>query len=626
MKAVPASWTRIGDVVVPAGQGMAKPLPVSQMSRLFRENAGQLELQDRTTVRSNRWALTPMLVADTVDGRATLSIEAKGGTSRLSIGDVRALEAGHLLQGNVWYPLEATASAEILDLLVRMNLKVGALTLKNFLSLRGAGLDRLLFVDRICEVSPEIFGASIAEDGVPSGIAATLYPYQLIGWRWLRFLASHEIGGLLADEMGLGKTLQIISLISDAGTEPFQPVLVIAPGTLLENWKREFARFAPKVKVLVHHGSHRTGSPRALQTPDVVVTAYDTVVSDNGLLATVDWDAVILDEAQAIRNPGTARSAAVFSLRRKRGYAITGTPVENRLTDLWSIMNFVAPDYLATLGRFRTEYPDDSDGAKRLEPLVRPLMLRRRVAEVAQDLPDRIDIDVPLTMPKMEAEYYEILRRQALQDYGTAGPMVAITKLRQFCGHPLATGMAYPDPDAFPKLERLLTIAEEIFAAGDKVIIFSSFTQVSDLITSSLRRRLSAWVDQVDGRVATDKRQSVIDAFSAVSGAAALVLNPKVAGAGLNITAANHVVHYGLEWNPALEAQASARAWRRGQNRPVTIHRLFFVKTIEEVMNERLLAKSELSDVAVIGVEGSAKDTRDVLRALSVSPLTGAAE
>jgi SNF2 family DNA or RNA helicase len=204
--------------------------------------------------------------------------------------------------------------------------------------------------------------------------------------------------------------------------------------------------------------------------------------------------------------------------------------------------------------------------------------------------------------------------------------MVAITKLRQFCGHPLALGEPCDDADAFPKLERLLEICEEVFTSGEKVIIFSAFIAVSDLIVSTLRRRLGVWVDQMDGRDETAFRQDIVDRFTAVSGAAALVLNPRVAATGLNITAANHVIHYGLEWNPALEAQATARAWRRGQNRPVTVHRLFFAGTVEEAMNDRLQHKQDLSDTAVVGVEGTEKDRRDALAALSVSPLRGASD
>jgi SNF2 family DNA or RNA helicase len=594
------------------------------MFAAFKVTGGSIATPE-SMVRPSRWAAEAKMVAGIVDGRACSWVEGRAGSATVATGDQAALEAGHVCVADRWFALDPGTAAQVQSILDAQGASLGPLTLKQLLGLRSAKLDPTIFDDRIDNVVPEMFGAAVTASEAPRDIAATLYPYQLTGWKWLSFLARYDLGGLLADEMGLGKTLQVISLIADPGDTTIAPVLVIAPGTLLENWRRELERFAPKLSVLVHAGPSRTGSPRALRGVDVVVTSYDTVVRDNGLLATVEWDAVVLDEAQSIRNPETARAAAVFSLRRRRSFAITGTPVENRLLDLWSIMNFVAPGHLGTVREFRASYSDDLDGAARLEPMVSPLMLRRRVMEVAQDLPERIDIDVPLVLPPAEAQAYDALRLAALAEYGAVGPMVAMTKLRQFCGHPLAVGLPYGDSDAFPKMERLIEICEEVFASGEKVIIFSAYTAVSDLIVSTLRRRLGAWVDQMDGRVALDQRQAVVDGLTTLRQPGALVLNPKVAAAGLNITAATHVIHYGLEWNPALEAQASARAWRRGQDRPVTIHRLFFVGTVEEVMNDRLQRKRDISDLAVVGVEGSEKDRRDAIAAMSVSPLGGSA-
>lgn len=614
-------WRVVGDLLMPTSDA-EEALSAAEMFKAFKANGGALETPDGP-VRSSRWAASVRLVAGIVDERACTWVEGRAGSAVFETGDQAALKSGHVCIAGRWFALDPVSAAQSLEALEQSAASLGPITLKQLLALRSAKLDSAIFEDRIDRVEPQLFGTAAAIGEVPRGIVATLYPYQLAGWNWLSFLARYDLGGLLADEMGLGKTLQVIALIADPGDSRMAPVLVVAPGTLLENWRREIGRFAPKLSVLVHAGSARTGSPRELREVDVVITSYDTVVRDNGLLATVEWQAVVLDEAQAIRNPETARAAAVFSLRRRRGFAITGTPVENRLLDLWSIMNFVAPGHLGTLKEFRATYSDDRDGAVALEPMVTPLMLRRKVLDVAKDLPERIDIDVPLVLPQAEAEAYDALRVAALAEYGAIGPMVAMTKLRQFCGHPLAAGQPYEEPDAFPKMERLLEICEEVFASGEKVIIFSAFTAVSDLIVSTLRRTLGVWVDQLDGRVALDKRQPVIDSFTALEQPGALVLNPKVAGAGLNITAATHVIHYGLEWNPALEAQASARAWRRGQDRPVTIHRMFFVGTVEEVMNDRLQRKRDISDLAVVGVEGTDADQRDAIAALSVSPLGG---
>lgn len=584
---------------------------------------GFLAVEGGERVTAARWVLAPRLVSAVVDGRAVLIAEASGGGVAIGNLSSSALAAGHVTSGRRWFALDEDVSRLVRERMSIAAATIGPLTLRQLLSLRAQPRDELLYEDRIEEVTPELFGDVTADDIAPVGVQATLYPYQTIGWRWLRFLARHELGGLLADEMGLGKTLQVIALLADPGTSPLRPTLIVAPGTLLENWRRELSKFAPALRVAVHAGPKRTGSPRELIDADVVITAYDTVVRDVGLFGAAKWSAVVLDEAQAIRNPDTARAAAICSLNRERSYAVTGTPLENRLLDLWSVMSFVAPGHLGTRREFDSRFSDDEHGGAQLEPLISPLMLRRRVAEVAKDLPERIDVDVPLLMSEADARLYDELRQSALSEHGAVGPLVAMTKLRMFCAHPSAAGSDAGRAEDFPKLARLLEILEEIATSGEKAIVFCAFTEVSDLIAAAIRKHLGLWVDQLDGRVATERRQAVVDAFSAQNGSAALILNPRVGGAGLNITAATHVIHYGLEWNPALEAQASARAWRRGQDRPVTIHRLFFAGTVEEVMNDRLARKRALGEAAVVGIEGSEEDRRDALAALSISPMLG---
>lgn len=584
---------------------------------------GAVTAEDGNRVTAARWVLAPRLVSAVVDGRAVLTAEASGGGVTVEGVSSSALAEGHVASGRRWFVLDEDATRLARERLSIAGAAIGPLTLRQLLALRAQPRDELLYEDRIDEVTPELFGDVSADDIAPVGVQAVLYPYQTTGWRWLRFLARHELGGLLADEMGLGKTLQVIALLADPGTSPLQPTLIVAPGTLLENWRRELAKFAPALRVSVHAGPKRTGSPRELVDADVVITAYDTVVRDVGLFGAIKWSAVVLDEAQAIRNPDTARAAAISSLNRDRSYAVTGTPLENRLLDLWSVMSFVAPGHLGTRRDFDGRFSDDEHGGAQLEPLISPLMLRRRVAEVAKDLPERIDIDVPLLMSEADARLYDELRQRALAEHGAVGPLVAMTKLRMFCAHPSAAGVDAGRDEDFPKLARLLEIVEEIAASGEKAIVFCAFTEVSDLMTAAIRKRLRLWVDQLDGRVPIERRQSAVDAFSAQSASAVLILNPRVGGAGLNITAATHVIHYGLEWNPALEAQASARAWRRGQERPVTIHRLFFAGTVEEVMNDRLTRKRALGEAAVVGIEGSDEDRRDALAALSISPMLG---
>lgn len=570
-------------------------------------------------LRASRYPLSPALtIVESGKGVPAYTIfgSVRGETLELNIAD---LERGYRIADGVWYPVERAAAREVLELLRSTGANIGpAHSLRTFLAVRKAGAVDDHMADEA--ISPLVFAPPA--DDVPDGVDATLYSYQLAGWRWLKFLLAEGIGGLLADEMGLGKTLQVIAVLSDSGGGLLQPALIVAPGSLLENWRREISRFAPHLRVLKHHGPLRTGRPAELQGYDVVISSYDNAVGDNSLLNMIHWKVVILDEAQFIRNPNAQRTKAVKRLHREAGLAMTGTPVENRLLDLWSILDFVLPGHLGDAKTFETQFPDDVDGAARLEPLVSPLMLRRRVAEVAKDLPPRIDIPQVLELDEAEADAYDAERERIMAEYGAAATLVALTSLRRFCAHPsLMSGMsASADPMSFSKFRRLDEIMEEIFAQGEKVIIFTSFTAMADLIARHVGTRFGAFAGIINGRLAIDDRQPLIDRFSAVRGGAALVLNPKAGGAGLNITAANHVIHYNPEWNPALEDQASARAHRRGQELPVTVHRLLVADTVEDVVNERLTRKRALSDTAVIGIEGKDDDYGDIVAALNRSP------
>lgn len=574
-------------------------------------------------MRASRYPLVPSLtILETDEGTPAFSIVgvARGASIQLEPAD---LERGYRITDGTWYPVEPSASQEILDLLMSTGAHVGPVTsLRSFLAIRKAGAAGGAVDDRLVDEAISPLAFTPPADDVPTGINATLYPYQLAGWRWLKFLLGEGIGGLLADEMGLGKTLQVIAALSDSGGQALSPALIVAPGSLLENWRREIGKFAPHLRVLKHHGALRTGRPVELKGYDVVITSYDNAVGDNSLLNMILWKVVILDEAQFIRNPNAQRTKAVKRLRRDAGLAMTGTPVENRLLDLWSIIDFVLPDHLGDAKAFEVQFPNDVDGATRLEPLVSPLMLRRRVAEVAKDLPPRIDIPQVLELEEAEVAAYDAERERISAEYGAAATLVALTSLRRFCAHPsLMSGTSdSADPMSFSKFRRLDEILEEIFVRGEKVIIFTSFTAMADMISRHVEKRFGAFSGTIDGRLPIDDRQPLIDRFSAVKGGAALVLNPKAGGAGLNITAANHVIHYNPEWNPALEDQASARAHRRGQELPVTVHRLLIADTVEDVVDERLTRKRALSDTAVIGIEGKDDDYGDIVAALNRSP------
>lgn len=458
---------------------------------------------------------------------------------------------------------------------------------------------------------------------IPTGIKATLYPYQEDGFRWMDFMLQERCGCILGDEMGLGKTLQIITLITKH-ISPNNHFLIVAPVTLLENWRREFLKFAPSVKVLVHHGSSRTGFYKNFLPYDVVVISYGTAVSDQAILNMIKWKLVVLDEAQNIKNPGASRSKAVKKLNREIGIAVTGTPFENHMTDLWSLMDFVAPGVLGTLSEFSSQYSDDSESAKKIEQILSPIMVRRRVADVAKDLPERVDIPEILLMDAQEILMYEDERLRIVEELGEkAATLATLQKLRMYCTHPslIQEEKNFIDPDKYSvKYRRMCEILSEIIAKREKAILFTSYTGMFNILLSDIPSRFHIPVYSINGATPVEDRQPTVDTFSAVKGSALLVLNPRAAGTGLNITAANYVIHYNLEWNPALEDQASARAYRRGQTKTVFVYRLFYANTVEQIVNDRIELKRDLSDTAVIGVSGTQENRDDIMNALLLSP------
>ena len=309
-------------------------------------------------------------------------------------------EQDQLIVSGQWFPLVPSEIREISDLLEACGITdIKNLSLRQCLELLRSEAEFLTVVENSNdrEKPSTIPGVAPACAGtmdllVKYGFTASLYPYQKTGVSWLRSVAKEELGCILADEMGLGKTIQIIALLTLFKIHWNMPALIVAPATLLENWRREFLKFSPNINVLVHSGSQRTGFPSSLRSCDVVITSYDIAVRDHGMLSMIEWGFIILDEAQAIKNPATRRAIALKSLNKKVAIAVTGTPVENRLRDLWSLMDFSCPGLLGTLEQFEASNPDSEVAAKRIERVVSPLILRRRVDDVADDLPEKIII------------------------------------------------------------------------------------------------------------------------------------------------------------------------------------------------------------------------------------------
>lgn len=460
---------------------------------------------------------------------------------------------------------------------------------------------------------------------VPLGLNATLYPYQLGGAKWLDFMVRQKCGSILGDEMGLGKTLQIIAIMGMLKERKRDAhFLVVCPVSLLENWRRELIRFYPSLSVNIHYGSKRTGDYRELIMYDVNIMSYSCTITDAGLLTMTHWDLLVVDEAQNIKNPKARRTKAVKQINCDVPIAVTGTPFENHMTDVWSIVDFVMPGFLGKLYQFELDYPDDVNSAVALEKLITPLMLRRRVKDVAKDLPERIDIPQSIIMSDEEACLYEDSRvSNDPHEELKSMQLAKIQKLRTFCTHPCVYDANYMDEDPTSistKYKRLCEILEEIFESKEKVVIFTSFKRMIDVMTNDIQKRFGVYTNFIDGSVEARERQEVVDKFSSYEGPGALILNPKAAGAGLNITCANHAIHYNLEWNPAIEDQASARIYRRGQEKTVFIHRLFYVDTIEEIINEKIQSKRLLSDNAIIGNNGAIIEQEYLIKALSASP------
>jgi len=330
----------------------------------------------------------------------------------LPVANVATRPSDHVTDGSRWFPLEEGVLDAARALLSEAHINSdGELTLGQYLAFsRHARAHGIEIDDRWQGTAHSVAGAqSDSADDLPL-INARLYPYQIQGYRWLSAMANEGLGGILGDEMGLGKTLQVITLLVAEKPRFPSPSLVVCPATLLENWRRELARFAPHLAVLVHRGAERTGSVTPFAAADVVVTSYDMVVRDQVLLTAVRWDCVVLDEAQAIKNPDAQRTVAAKSIPRRVSIAVTGTPVENRLEDLWSISDFVLPGMLGTRKEFLARFDDTATDAQRLGPLVSPILLRRLVSEVARDLPPRIDIPQPLQLDLGTAETYEQIR------------------------------------------------------------------------------------------------------------------------------------------------------------------------------------------------------------------------
>ena len=439
---------------------------------------------------------------------------------------------------------------------------------------------------------------------LPSGIRANLFDYQLNGYRWLCHLDIERKGGLLADDMGVGKTLQIITfLLYKYEQADLGPTLIVTPLALFENWINEIAKFAPALndKVYVHRGGQRLRDSNVLGEIGIIITSYDTLKLDQIVFGKIKFKHLICDEAQNAKSHSSQRSHALRAMQADFRLAMTGTPVENSLDELWSIMDFVQPGYLGSLKQFRKRYIETSD-YDGLVDVLKPHYLRRTKEEVLKDkLPDKIplppvEVEASVEQKQLASTMVQSVAQNRLELLNVLG------RLRQLYGHPGAIHPSFDslEPTRVPKLAELFAILDRAKAAGEKVLIFTEFRRVQYLLKRAIMERYGIPVLIISGE--TTNRPAVVSDFNQSQGFGAMILSQKAAGVGLTITSANHVVHYTRWWNPAVENQATDRAYRIGQTKNVYVHHIvtkdaqnFPNGTVEELMHQLLEIKSDLA-------------------------------
>ncbi|WP_370511333.1 DEAD/DEAH box helicase [Paenibacillus odorifer] len=498
---------------------------------------------------------------------------------------------------------------------------------------------------------------------VPASLKAELRTYQHEGFAWLTFLRRFGLGACLADDMGLGKTVQLIAYLlhiqenTDASSArrqtdpPGWPSLIICPTSVLGNWQKELQRFAPSLNVMLHYGSRRLDAGffyGAASQADVVLTSYATAALDQELLKEFTWATICLDEAQNIKNAQTKQSAAVRSFPALHRVALTGTPIENRLSELWSIYDFITPGYLGSAKSFNDRFTnaiEKEHDAKRtadLQNLVKPFMLRRKKKDpnIQLDLPDKNEMKTYVHLTAEQAALYDqtvnglLERMKKLEGIERKGAILgALTGLKQLCDHPmLVTKEAIPELDTdnkldtsflinrSSKLERLLDMVKELRAEDERCLIFTQYVGMGKMLQAVLQQELSEPVLYLNGSTSKQARDRMIERFQTPAPAAedgstrpdappsdqpnVFILSLKAGGVGLNLTAANHVFHFDRWWNPAVENQATDRAYRMGQTRDVQVHKFIALGTLEERIDEMLENKQQLSDNVISSSEG----------------------
>jgi SNF2 family DNA or RNA helicase len=494
------------------------------------------------------------------------------------------------------------------------------------------------------------FGAALAElknlpdkpITQPASFRGELRPYQLRGLAWLDGLARLGLGGILADDMGLGKTIEVLALLLHRQNQSPQfgpPTLLVCPTSLLGNWEREIAKFAPSIPFFVHHGNNRDVLPQHFRPHTIVLTTYGVIRREEEIFGARAWGLVVVDEAQAIKNAGSAQAKAVRKLKAPCKLALTGTPIENRLLELWSIMAFALTGYLGSESSFKERFATpiekyrDPDAAAELRQRVGPFILRRLKTDrnIIQDLPEKNEMKVYTQLTKEQAALYQARVAQMDTDLAAAtsierrGRILALlTHLKQICNHPSQfLKQQGPYKGRSGKLERLTDMLDEVLESGDKALVFTQFKEMGDRLQLHLTETMGFEPPFLHGGSTREQRDEMVRNFQEdEDGPRVMLLSLKAGGVGLNLTAATHVFHFDRWWNPAVEDQATDRTYRIGQTRNVQVHKLITMGTLEEKIDGMLESKRDLADRVVGTGEGWLTELDDdaLRRLVSLEP------
>ncbi|MGX8693720.1 MAG: DEAD/DEAH box helicase [Methanobrevibacter sp.] len=453
----------------------------------------------------------------------------------------------------------------------------------------------------------------------PKSLTGELRPYQKIGYSWLIQNIQHGFGSILADDMGLGKTIQVLSAIlyfKEQNKFDNESSLIIVPPTLISNWENEIKKFAPELTYYIYHGSNRTFP---LEEYDIILTSYGVVRLDLDMFLDENWLLCVIDEAQNIKNPNTEQTKAIKSIKASTKIALTGTPIENRLMDYWSIFDFVNHGYLSTKDDFKRNYVvpieklEDNQVLENLKTIAKPFVMRRLKTDddIKKELPDKLVNDIYCSLTKKQIKLYNAILEEIFFDIENSkgiqrkGIILKIlTALKQTCNHPAQfLDIKNPKISESGKMELLINILENILDMDEKVIIFTQYVEMGKLIQQLVSKKLKTDVLFLHGSQTLKEKTEIINTFQEDPSYKIFVATLKTGGTGLNLTAASNVIHYDLWWNPAVENQATDRVHRIGQNKDVMVYRFITKGTLEEEIDAISKRKTDLAGKAIINDE-----------------------